>query len=127
MLLSPYINDRHGFSQHVIIKYAFNYAGETFLYRHLVICYLHVAFTYAEVAVGLPLGDLEILMELHSLSVLFVNTSSICQHIARRMARQAVLLSVLLSPSPWFYESVAYPMVTWVFQEFLVRHGYSLG
>lgn len=51
--------------------------GEGFLYRYLVICYLHIAVACTEVAVGLPLGDLEILMELPSLSVLFVNMSSI--------------------------------------------------
>lgn len=87
-----------------------------------MICYLHFALTYAEVGVGLPLGDLEILMELHPLSVLFVNMSSICQCIARRMAGQTALLSVL--PSwPWFYKSVVYLMVTREFHDFLVRLG----
>lgn len=112
------------FPSMLFIKYAFNYAGESFPYRRLVICYLHFAFTYAEVAVGLPQGDLETLMELRSLSALFVNTSSTCQRLARRMAGRAVLLSAL--PQPWFYESVAHPVVTWVFQEFLVRPGCAL-
>lgn len=51
--------------------------GEGFLYRHLVICYLRFAVACTEVAVGLPLGDLEILVEPPSLSVLFVNMSPI--------------------------------------------------
>lgn len=90
-----------------------------------MICYLHFALTSAEVAAGLPLGDLEVLMELHPLSVLFVNTSSICQRIARRMAGQTALLSVF-PELPWFYTSVAHPMVARVFHDFLVRPGCAL-
>lgn len=90
-----------------------------------MICYLHFALTYAEVAAGLPLGDLEVLMEPHPLSVLCANTSSICQRIARRMAGQTALLSVL-PPLPWFYKSVAHLMVARVFHDFLVRPGCAL-
>lgn len=119
--LSPSIKDKHGFRQHAIIKYAFNYAGEGFLYRHLVICYLRFAVTCTEVAVGLPLGDLEILMELPSPSVLFVNMSSVHQHVARRTEGQGALHSML--PLPWFQDSVAHSMARWVFQKSLVRPG----
>ena len=99
--------------------------GETFFCRHLVMCYLHFALTYAEVAAGLPLGDLEILTEPHPLLVLFVNTSSICQSITRRVPGQTAMLSVLPLLS-WFYKSVAHPMVATVFHDFLVRPGCAL-